>query len=83
MASEHLMPAMVGFLLTAVGLPLLTLVAVARGSAGQGSSGWTAMTRYLPTWAATALAIAIYIIMGPLPPPAPGWWLMKWGSSPG
>ena len=23
------------------------------------------MTRYLPTWAATALAIAIYIIMGP------------------
>ncbi|WDF92752.1 branched-chain amino acid transport system II carrier protein [Aeromonas hydrophila] len=65
MAGEHLMPAMVGFLLTAVGLPLLTLVAVARGSAGQGSSGWTAMTRYLPTWAATALAIAIYIIMGP------------------
>ncbi|HDT5886328.1 TPA: branched-chain amino acid transport system II carrier protein [Aeromonas dhakensis] len=65
MAGEHLLAAMVGFLLTAVGLPLLTLVAVARGSAGQGSSGWTAMTRHLPTWAATALAIAIYIIMGP------------------
>ncbi len=65
MAGEHLMAAMAGFLLTAVGLPLLTLIAVVKSCAGQGSGGWTAMTRYLPAGTATALAIAIYIIMGP------------------
>ncbi|MGL4700072.1 MAG: branched-chain amino acid transport system II carrier protein, partial [Raoultella sp.] len=65
MAGEHLLAAMCGFLLTAVGLPLITLIAVAKGSSGGGASGWTGMTRYLPAGAATALAIAIYIIMGP------------------
>ncbi|WP_241658304.1 branched-chain amino acid transport system II carrier protein, partial [Aeromonas sobria] len=65
MAGEHLLAAMCGFLLTAVGLPLITLIAVAKGSAGGGAGGWTGMTRYLPAGAATALAITIYIIMGP------------------
>ncbi len=65
MAGEHLLAAMCGFLLTAVGLPLITLIAVAKGSSGGGASGWSGMTRYLPAGAATALAIAIYIIMGP------------------
>ena len=65
MAGEHLLAAMCGFLLTAVGLPLITLIAVAKGSSGGCAGGWTGMTRYLPGWAATALAIAIYIIMGP------------------
>lgn len=65
LAGEHLIAAMVGFLLTAVGLPLCTLIAVAKGSAGHGRDGWMAMTRYLPAAAATGLAITIYIIMGP------------------
>ncbi|HEH9400913.1 TPA: branched-chain amino acid transport system II carrier protein [Aeromonas sobria] len=65
MAGEHLLAAMCGFLLTAVGLPLITLIAVAKGSSGCGAGGWTGMTRYLPAGTATALAITIYIIMGP------------------
>ena len=38
MAGEHLLAAMCGFLLTAVGLPLITLIAVAKGGAGGGCS---------------------------------------------
>ena len=39
MAGEHLLAAMCGFLLTAVGLPLITLIAVAKGSSGGGARG--------------------------------------------
>ncbi|MGL4506359.1 MAG: branched-chain amino acid transport system II carrier protein, partial [Aeromonas sobria] len=60
MAGEHLSLAMFGFLVTAVGLPLVTILAVAKAG-----NGWAGMTKLLPTGIATALAVAIYIIIGP------------------
>ena len=60
MAGEHLSLAMLGFLVTAVGLPLITILAVAKAG-----NGWAGMTKLLPTGIATALAVAIYIIIGP------------------
>ena len=60
MAGEHLSLAMLGFLVTAVGLPLITILAVAKAG-----NGWAGMTKLLPTGVATALAVAIYIIIGP------------------
>ncbi|MFQ1914438.1 branched-chain amino acid transport system II carrier protein [Aeromonas veronii] len=60
MAGEHLSLAMFGFLVTAVGLPLVTILAVAKAG-----NGWAGMTKLLPAGVATALAVAIYIIIGP------------------
>ena len=60
MAGEHLSLAMLGFLVTAVGLPLITIIAVAKAG-----NGWAGMTKLLPAGVATALAVAIYIIIGP------------------
>ncbi len=57
MAGEHMFSAMAGFLITAVGLPLIALVAVARANGK--------IMAMLPVFAATALAVAIYIIIGP------------------
>ena len=51
MAGEHLSLAMLGFLVTAVGLPLITILAVAKAG-----NGWAGMTKLLPTGVATALA---------------------------
>ncbi|MFO6423598.1 branched-chain amino acid transport system II carrier protein [Motilimonas sp. KMU-193] len=59
-AGSELVPAMLGFLVTAVGLPLITLIAVAKAG-----GGISTMARYLPTTAATILALAVYIIIGP------------------
>ncbi|MCV5349381.1 branched-chain amino acid transport system II carrier protein, partial [Escherichia coli] len=55
MAGEHLSLAMFGFLVTAVGLPLVTILAVAKAG-----NGWAGMTKLLPAGVATALAVAIY-----------------------
>ncbi|MFB0975148.1 MAG: branched-chain amino acid transport system II carrier protein, partial [Tolumonas sp.] len=60
LAGENMGFAMVGFLVTAVGLPLATLLAIA--SAG---GGLLTMTRMLPAWVGTSIAIATYIIIGP------------------
>jgi len=57
LAGENMLLAMLGFLITAVGLPLVGLIAVAKA---QGK-----VMAMLPVFAATALAIAIYIIIGP------------------
>ena len=60
-AGEHLLPAAAGFLITAVGLPLLTVVALARVG-----GGLPALTAPLGRQAGTALAVAVYLVIGPL-----------------
>ncbi|MGO1618056.1 MAG: branched-chain amino acid transport system II carrier protein, partial [Oceanisphaera sp.] len=60
LAGEHLTSAMVGFLLTGVGLPLVTLVAAALAG-----GGLPVMGRYLPPVVVTVMATAIFIIIGP------------------
>jgi len=60
LAGEQMTPAMLGFLLTAVGLPLLTILAVARAG-----GGLLVMTRLLPAGMGTAMAVAVYLIIGP------------------
>jgi len=60
-AGENLWPTAMGFLLTAVGLPLLTLVALAR--VGGGIQELTAPLGRLP---GLILAILVYLAIGPL-----------------
>ncbi|MGO4998018.1 branched-chain amino acid transport system II carrier protein [Oceanisphaera sp. W20_SRM_FM3] len=60
LAGEHLPSAMGGFLITAVGLPLVTLVAAAMAGGGLPTMG-----RYLPPVVVTIMATAIFIIIGP------------------
>ncbi len=57
LAGENTSWAMLGFLITAVGLPLSGLIAVAKTNGN--------VMSLLPPFAATALAVAIYIIIGP------------------
>lgn len=57
LAGENMSWAMLGFLITAVGLPLSGLIAVAKTNGN--------VMSLLPPLAATALAVAIYIIIGP------------------
>ncbi len=59
LAGEFTFSAMMGFLVTAVGLPLMGLIAI--GVTG----GWKALTRDLPSWAATAIALSMFVIIGP------------------
>jgi LIVCS family branched-chain amino acid:cation transporter len=54
------MPAMFGFLLTAVGLPLITIVAIAVAG-----GSWDHLTQDLPKKAAVLMAALIFIIIGP------------------
>ena len=60
LAGDHFLPAMSGFLLTAVGLPLITIVAVAVAG-----GSWGHLTKDLPKRAATIMAVLIFIIIGP------------------
>ncbi|QSA19243.1 branched-chain amino acid transport system II carrier protein, partial [Vibrio furnissii] len=60
MAGENLMPAMGGFLLTAVGLPLVAIIAVAIAG-----GSWQHLTKDLPAKVATLIAVLIFIIIGP------------------
>lgn len=60
-AGEHLLPAALGFLLTGVGLPLLTVIALARVSGGMGR-----LTAPLGKCAGAILAVAVYLAIGPL-----------------
>lgn len=57
LAGENMTLAMFGFLVTAVGLPLITLIAVAKANGK--------IMDLLPPIAATTLAVAIFIIIGP------------------
>ncbi|WP_076540840.1 branched-chain amino acid transport system II carrier protein [Shewanella sp. UCD-KL21] len=57
LAGENMTLAMLGFLITAVGLPLAGLIAIAKANGK--------VMAMLPAFAATALAISIYIIIGP------------------
>lgn len=59
-ASSDLAPAILGFLLTAVGLPLLTIIAVALAG-----GGLDALAKVLPKRAALALCVVLYLILGP------------------
>jgi len=60
LAGENLIPAMTGFLLTAVGLPLITIVAIAVAG-----GSWDHLTKDLPKRAAMIIAVLIFIIIGP------------------
>ncbi|KUM44808.1 branched-chain amino acid transport system II carrier protein [Pseudomonas sp. EpS/L25] len=60
-AGEHVWSAALGFLLTAVGLPVLTLIALARVGGGM-----DALSKPLGRTAARALAIVCYLSVGPL-----------------
>ncbi|TBU71046.1 branched-chain amino acid transport system II carrier protein [Pseudomonas daroniae] len=60
-AGENIAAAAIGFLLTGVGLPLLTVVALARVG-----GGLPTLTTPLGRWAGIALAVAVYLAIGPL-----------------
>lgn len=60
LAGDHVLPAMIGFLLTAVGLPLLTIIAIAISG-----GTWGHLTQHLPKKAAMIIAVLIFIIIGP------------------
>lgn len=60
LAGDNLLPAMSGFLFTAVGLPLITIIAIALAG-----GSWEHMTKDLPKRAAILMAVLIFIIIGP------------------
>lgn len=60
LAGEQMSWAMLGFLVTGVGLPLATILAVARAG-----GGLLTMTRLLPAGVGTLMAVAAYLIIGP------------------
>lgn len=60
-AGEQIWPAAIGFLLTGVGLPLLTVVALARVGGGMDR-----LTAPLGRGAGLVLAVAVYLAIGPL-----------------
>ncbi|UPQ87559.1 branched-chain amino acid transport system II carrier protein [Vibrio sinaloensis] len=60
LAGDNLFPAMTGFLITAVGLPLITIVAIAVAG-----GTWEHLTKDLPKRAAMLMAVLIFIIIGP------------------
>ncbi|WP_026957699.1 branched-chain amino acid transport system II carrier protein [Aliagarivorans taiwanensis] len=61
MAGDNLALAVIGFLVTAVGLPLAGLLALAKTGGGLMDLG-----RHLPKWASKAIAMAIYLVLVPL-----------------
>lgn len=60
LSGDQMPSAMFGFLITAVGLPLATLLAISVAGGGM-----LTLTRFLPAWAGIAFAIATNIIIGP------------------
>ena len=59
LAGDNLMPAVFGFLLTAVGLPLITIIAIAVAG-----GTWEHLTKSAKQ-AAMLMAVLIFIIIGP------------------
>ncbi len=60
LAGENTLPAMFGFLVTAVGLPLITIVAIAIAG-----GTWDKLTQDLPKRASTIMALLMFVIIGP------------------
>lgn len=60
LAGEAVFSTMLGFLSTAVGLPLLGIIAIALVG-----GGWDKLTQDLPKTAATVVAVLFFIIIGP------------------
>ncbi|WPC73616.1 branched-chain amino acid transport system II carrier protein [Vibrio porteresiae] len=60
LAGQNLLPSMGGFLLTAVGLPLSGIIAVALAG-----GSWEHLTKDLPKKVSTIMASLIFIIIGP------------------
>lgn len=60
LAGDFYISAMFGFLLTAVGLPLAGVIAIAIAG-----GSWQKLTDYLPQGISTAIAVLIFIIIGP------------------
>lgn len=60
-AGENIVPAALGFLLTGVGLPLITIVALARVGGGM-----SLLTAPLGKRAGVLFAVAVYLAIGPL-----------------
>jgi branched-chain amino acid:cation transporter, LIVCS family len=60
LAGDHILPSMIGFLLTAVGLPLSGIIAVAIAG-----GSWEHLTKDLPEKVAVLMATLIFIIIGP------------------
>lgn len=60
MAGDHVLLTMSGFLITAVGLPLLCIIAIAVAG-----GGWEKLTSDLPKKSATFMAVLFFIIIGP------------------
>lgn len=60
LAGEQMGWAMLGFLVTGVGLPLVTILAIAKAG-----GGIQTMSKFLPAWVGTAIAIAVALIIGP------------------
>ncbi|WP_413478665.1 branched-chain amino acid transport system II carrier protein [Vibrio hibernica] len=60
LAGDELIPTMLGFLSTAVGLPLLGIIAIAVVG-----GGWDKLTQDLPKKTATIVAVLFFIIIGP------------------
>ena len=60
LAGDHIFSAMSGFLVTAVGLPLVTIIAVAISG-----GSWEHLTKHLPAKASLVMAALIFIIIGP------------------
>lgn len=60
LAGDHYTLAMFGFLLTAVGMPLLAIIATAYAG-----GSWAKLTQDLPPKIAILFAVLIYIIIGP------------------
>ncbi|PMH39749.1 branched-chain amino acid transport system II carrier protein [Vibrio sp. 10N.286.49.B3] len=60
LAGGNVLSAMTGFLLTAVGLPLVTIIAIAVAG-----GSWSHLTQDLPKRIALIIAVLIYIIIGP------------------
>lgn len=59
-AGHELLAAAIGFLLTAIGLPLLALVAIAR------VGGSEKITNLLPQWCSQAFWVILFLVIGPL-----------------
>ncbi len=60
LSGDNFLPAMFGFLVTAVGLPLVTVIAVAVAG-----GSWDKLTELLPKSISTLIAVLIFIVIGP------------------
>ena len=60
LAGEQMGWAMLGFLVTGVGLPLVTILAIAKAG-----GGIQTMSKFFPSWDVASIAIAVALIIGP------------------